>query len=507
MKSEHTPPMGDHGRGRRERARTAHEQMDHAQMGDQQMDHDRMGDVQPAGMQHGMAMPSQDGGMEDPDEMMRGMRERMLWTYAANIALGLWLIAGPATFDYGDSALVWSDLISGALIVFLGVLALFPKGDFWGRWGICLVGIWLLFAPLVFWSPSAVVYTNDTLVGALVIAFAVLLAMPGTAHHMAMMQPGPDIPPGWTYNPSSWFQRAPVIALGVVSFLISRYLAAYQLGYIDSAWDPFLGNGTERILNSDVARAWPISDAGLGAVSYMLEALSGFMGSRRRWRTMPWMVLMFFVLVVPLGITSIVLVILQPLAVGTWCTLCLLTALFMLIMIPLAIDEVVAMGQFLVQARREGKSFWRTFWAGGTLEGGAEDTRSPRLNPPVAAIAPAAVWGVSLPWNLLLSAALGLWLMASPAVLGSDGAAADSSHLAGALVVTVAVIAMGEVVRAARFVNVAFGAWIVVAPWLFGGATTAAALNGVIVGAAIILLSVPRGPVRERYGSWDRAVR
>jgi apolipoprotein N-acyltransferase len=53
----------------------------------------------------------------------------------------------------------------------------------------------------------------------------------------------------------------------------------------------------------------------------MLEPLSGFMGGRNR--TMPWMVVMFGVLVVPLGVVSIVLVILQPLALGAWCTLCL----------------------------------------------------------------------------------------------------------------------------------------------------------------------------------------
>jgi hypothetical protein len=28
----------------------------------------------------------------------------------------------------------------------------------------------------------------------------------------------------------------------------------------------------------------------------------------------------------------------------------------------------------------------------------------------------------------------------------------------------------------------------------------------VIVGLVLILLSLPRGPVRERYGNWDRCV-
>jgi hypothetical protein len=59
-----------------------------------------------------------------------------------------------------------------------------------------------------------------------------------------------------------------------------------------------------------------------------------------------------------------------------------------------------------------------------------------------------------VPWNLLLCTALGIWLMAAPAVLGARGAAANSDHLAGALVVTWAVIAYGEIVRPVRLLNI-----------------------------------------------------
>ena len=46
---------------------------------------------------------------------------------------------------------------------------------------------------------------------------------------------------------------------------VSRYLAAYQLGHTGNAWDPFFGDGTEIIITSDVSKAWPVPDAGLGA--------------------------------------------------------------------------------------------------------------------------------------------------------------------------------------------------------------------------------------------------
>ena len=137
----------------------------------------------------------------------------------------------------------------------------------------------------------------------------------------------------------------------------------------------------------------------------MLEALSGFMGGRNRWRTMPWMVVMFGVLVVPVGIVSLVLVVLQPIAVGAWCALCLVTAVAMLIMVAPAVDEVVAMSQFLQGARREGKPFWRTFWLGGSLNQYRHAPRvpTPTTPTPLRSSASRIISAMDLdnvPWNL-----------------------------------------------------------------------------------------------------------
>jgi hypothetical protein len=69
------------------------------------------------------------------------------------------------------------------------------------------------------------------------------------------------------------------------------------------------------------------------------------------------------------------------------------------------------------------------------------------------------------------------------------------------------IISWADVGRALRFVNVLFGAWFIVAPWLLNGSTTGSTLNDVVVGAVLIVLSLPRGPVGERYGSWERFIR
>jgi hypothetical protein len=437
------------------------------------------------------------------------MLRRWIWRDFADITLGFWLVASPATLGYRSVPMTWSDVVSGALIVVLGALTLSPRFDL-ARWGICLVGLWLLVAPLIFWTPDPGAYANDTLVGALVITFSVLVPMmPSRAHHQVMTTPGPATPPGWSYNPSDWMQRGPIIAMAFVGFFLSRYLAAYQLGHVPYPWDPFFGDGTRRVLDSEVSRAWPISDAGLGATSYLIEALSGFMGGRTRWRTMPWMVVMFGVLVVPVGIVSIVLVMLQPIAVGAWCALCLATAVAMLVMISPAVDEVVAMSQFLLGARREGKSFWRTFWIGGTLD--AYENAEP-VQPAPAHERERSTWKQivaaldlnNVPWNLPPCAALGVWLLAAPAVLGTTGAAAASDYLLGALVVTWAVIAFGEIARPVRLLNVLMGLGLLVAPWLLQGGTSTSQWNDVFVGVALIGLSVPRGRIESRFGAWNR---
>ena len=142
-----------------------------------------------------------------------------------------------------------------------------------------------------------------------------------------------------------------------------------------------------KVLTSNVSKMFPISDAGLGGAAYTIEMLMGWMGGKERWRSMPWMVTFFFIHVVPIGVVSIVFVILQPVVVGSWCSVCLFTALVMLLTIPFAVDEVVAMGQFLKRSVREGKPLWRIFWVGGALDEVNDGQRTPRYGAPVSKLA------------------------------------------------------------------------------------------------------------------------
>jgi len=392
----------------------------------------------------------------------------MNWRGFLNAAFGVWLISSPFTFGYQSQNLVQSDIVCGILAIILGLLTVhFPLF----AWGTALVGLWLQLAPLIFWAPEAASYLNDTFIGLLLLVFSFVIPdTPGTR-----ISRGAEVPPGWSYNPSSYLQRIPIIFLNLCCWLIARYLTAYQLGFIDHVWDPFFGTQTVAVLTSDVSRAFPVADAGLGATAYLLEALFGF-GSTRRWHTMPWFVLLFGVLAIPVSCISIVLIILQPTVVGAWCGLCLVTAVLMLFIIPLTVDEVCATLQFMKHSRIKGHSHWKTFWGGTSVAAGSDDPRTPSYRASYRKLFKAMCWGVSIPWNLALSALLGA------------GAMFMGDYIQGALITVFSVTAWGEVTRMFRHVLVLLGIWL--------------CFSNPILGVAAIALSIPKGKIKEKYGTF-----
>ena len=152
------------------------------------------------------------------------------------------------------------------------------------------------------------------------------------------------------------------MALALLGAAVSGYLAFYQYGVVTHVWEPFFGSGSERVLTSRLSFLLPISDAALGALAYVADAVTGLIGSTSRWRTKPWLVVLFGVLVGPLGAVSVGLVIAQPLVYDAWCTLCLASAAISLTMIGPAMDEVLASLQHLRKVAAAGESVWDAFW-------------------------------------------------------------------------------------------------------------------------------------------------
>ncbi|MEX0803905.1 MAG: vitamin K epoxide reductase family protein [Candidatus Binatia bacterium] len=175
--------------------------------------------------------------------------------------------------------------------------------------------------------------------------------------------------PPWNYNPSSWKERLPICILAAVAFLIAAYMGLYQWRLISDVWDPVFGQQSKQVLDSTVSermRRWfLVPDAAFGALAYLGDVIFGLAGSTRRWQYRPWMVLLFGLDVIPVGIVSAVLVVLQGAVVGAWCFLCLVTAVISLALVVLAYDEVWSTMLYLGRVWRKTRSailLWNIFW-------------------------------------------------------------------------------------------------------------------------------------------------
>ncbi len=177
------------------------------------------------------------------------------------------------------------------------------------------------------------------------------------------------VPKPWEYNPSKWEQRVRISLVASVAVVIAAYMGLYQWGLIGSVWDPVFGEQSEKVLDSNVSHAmrrWiRIPDAVLGALAYLGDIIFALAGSTRRWQFRPWLVVLFGLDVIPLGIVSAILVVLQGAVVGAWCFPCLITAVISLVLVMLAYDEVWSCLLYLHGVWRESRSFrtlWDVFW-------------------------------------------------------------------------------------------------------------------------------------------------
>jgi hypothetical protein len=178
----------------------------------------------------------------------------------------------------------------------------------------------------------------------------------------------PENPRPWDYNPSSWNQRLRVAVVALIATFIALYLGLYQWGIFPTVWDPFFGDGTKIVLTSDLSHTFTswirIPDAILGAIAYLSDVVFALAGSERRWQDRPWLVIVFGIDVIPLGLVSFTLVILQGIVVKYWCFLCLITAGISLILIILAYDEVLSSCIYLYELKKRGSwiDLWWGFW-------------------------------------------------------------------------------------------------------------------------------------------------
>jgi uncharacterized membrane protein len=197
------------------------------------------------------------------------------------------------------------------------------------------------------------------------------MSLPDESIHLALDAPSPP----FGYNASAWSQRVPICVLASAGFVVATYMGLYQWGLIGSVWDPVFGGQTEQVLRSETSKTMErwirVPDAILGAAAYLGDAIYGLAGSTRRWQLRPWMTVLFGLDVIPLGIVSTILVVMQGAVVGAWCFLCLVTAAISLVLVLFAYDEVWACLKFLHRLWNRSpdkRLFWEVFWGKGSAE-------------------------------------------------------------------------------------------------------------------------------------------
>jgi hypothetical protein len=106
---------------------------------------------------------------------------------------------------------------------------------------------------------------------------------------------------------------------------------------------------------------------------------------------------------------------------------------------------------------------------------------------------------------LIVSALLGVGLYAAPDMLGYEGIARVSHLIVGPIVASVSLIAISDVARELRWVNLLLGAWLVFSAVVIEHSQLAL-FTGVAIGMALAALSIVRGSINQRLGGGWRAV-
>lgn len=109
-------------------------------------------------------------------------------------------------------------------------------------------------------------------------------------------------------------------------------------------------------------------------------------------------------------------------------------------------------------------------------------------------------------WARFIVAAVGIWLMAAPAVLKYGNPAQANDRIIGPVVATFAIIAIWEITRGLRWMNFLLGLWLVAAPFLMGYDNATPRWNDVAAGAVIVGLSLVKGKITQKFGGGWRSL-
>lgn len=109
-------------------------------------------------------------------------------------------------------------------------------------------------------------------------------------------------------------------------------------------------------------------------------------------------------------------------------------------------------------------------------------------------------------WAQAINMVLGIWVMASPAVLHYNQTVSNNNHIVGPLIITFAVVALWDINRNVRFVNVLLGVWLIASVFILPAQSYTSMLSNGVAGLAIVLFSLVKRKTNDAYGGGWRSL-
>lgn len=102
-------------------------------------------------------------------------------------------------------------------------------------------------------------------------------------------------------------------------------------------------------------------------------------------------------------------------------------------------------------------------------------------------------------WAQVVNIVLGLFLMVAPAIWPFDKMESHHHYIIGPLIITFGITALWEVNRNTRWMNVLFGIWLLLSPFVLGTRGLVAKID-IFIGILLIVFSLFKGTITQRYG-------
>ena len=99
---------------------------------------------------------------------------------------GAWLILAPAIIGFGSTGMVWSSVITGAVILAMAGLREYRLNMIWPDWVNMLAGVWAVLAPFVIAGTTTGAKWASVTAGLALLVFAtwsVEASIPATQSH------------------------------------------------------------------------------------------------------------------------------------------------------------------------------------------------------------------------------------------------------------------------------------------------------------------------------------